>query len=77
MAISWSMCSPQMKSSSRRACRIIAEIARISEQQAAEVLQQSNNEVKTAIVVSVRKVSPAEARELLAKAAGRLRAVIG
>lgn len=60
-----------------RACRIIAEIAHISEQSAAEVLQQSNNEVKTAIVVSMRKVTPVEAREVLAKATGRLREVIG
>jgi N-acetylmuramic acid 6-phosphate etherase len=60
-----------------RACRIIAEIAHLSEQQAAELLRQSNNEVKTAIVVSMRKTTPAEARELLAKAAGRLREVIG
>jgi N-acetylmuramic acid 6-phosphate etherase len=59
-----------------RARRIVAEIAGVSKEDAAHLLTQANNEVKTAIVMQRRSVTPEEARRLLSKAGGRLRPVI-
>jgi N-acetylmuramic acid 6-phosphate etherase len=59
-----------------RARRIVAQVAGIGEADAARLLEESNNEVKTAIVVHRRQVTPDEARRLLKEANGRLRAVI-
>lgn len=60
-----------------RACRIAAEIAGISHDEAARLLQQTGNDVKLAIVVSIRHVTPDEARSLLTQAGDNLRTVIG
>lgn len=59
-----------------RAKRIVAEVAGIDEAQAAEFLAQTNNEVKTAVVVALLGVTPDEARKRIARANGVLRAVI-
>jgi N-acetylmuramic acid 6-phosphate etherase len=59
-----------------RARRIVAQVAGVSEADAARLLDSTNNEVKTAIVLSRRKVTPDEARRLLSLAGGRLRLVI-
>lgn len=59
-----------------RAARIVAEIAGIDEEQARGVLAQTDNEVKTAVVVSLLGVSVQEARQRLAAAGGVLRTVI-
>lgn len=59
-----------------RARLIVAQVAEISAEDAARLLAESNNEVKTAIVAYRRKVAPEEARRLLNDAGGRLRAVI-
>jgi N-acetylmuramic acid 6-phosphate etherase len=61
----------------QRARRIIAEIARVSDADAERLLEQSGNEVKTAVVVHVRGVTPEEARRLLADVGGRLGLIIG
>lgn len=62
---------------SERARRLVAQIAGVSEEDAARLLAKTNNEVKTAVVVQRRGVSPEEARQLLKDAGGRLREVIG
>lgn len=59
-----------------RARRIVAQVAGISQETAEELLQQCNRDVKVAIVMSRRGVSPDEARQLLTAANGRLRQVI-
>jgi N-acetylmuramic acid 6-phosphate etherase len=59
-----------------RARRFVAQVANVSEEDAGGLLAQTNNEVKTAIVVQRRGVSPDEARRLLKEAGGRLREVI-
>ncbi len=56
-----------------RSVRIVAAIAVISEQQAAEQLARCNGEVKTAIVASKRSIEATEARALLVRSAGKLR----
>ena len=56
-----------------RSVRIVAAIAVISEQHAAEQLARCNGEVKTAIVASKRSIAAAEARALLVRSAGKLR----
>ena len=56
-----------------RSVRIVAAIAGITEQQAAEQLARCNGEVKTAIVASKRSLEAAEARALLDRSAGKLR----
>lgn len=59
-----------------RAGRIVAQIADIPQDEAADLLTQAQNEVKTAIVMARRKVDAGAARRLLAEARGRLRTVI-
>ncbi len=56
-----------------RSVRIVAAIADLNEQQAAEQLARCNGEVKTAIVASKRSLEAAEARALLVRSAGKLR----
>lgn len=59
-----------------RARRMIVLIAGVEYDEAARLLDASENEVKTAIVMARRGVDAAKARELLHGAGGRLRAVI-
>lgn len=59
-----------------RARRIVMEITGISPAEADALLQQTDNEVKTAVVVALLGLSPAAARERLAAAQGVLRVVI-
>jgi len=56
-----------------RSRRIVAALTQLSEPDAERVLQTCNGEVKTAIVVQRRSVTPDVARELLQKAQGQLR----
>ncbi len=60
-----------------RAQRIIAEVAGVPMETAANLLEQASGEVKTAIVIGRRNVSAEQARVLLNEAHGRLREVIG
>ncbi|MBZ0277057.1 MAG: N-acetylmuramic acid 6-phosphate etherase, partial [Anaerolineae bacterium] len=60
-----------------RARRIVSKITGVTHEEAGRLLDQTGNEVKTAVVVHVRQVTPDEARSLLAAAQGRLRDVIG
>lgn len=60
-----------------RACRIISEVAGVSEQEASRLLEQTGNQVKPAIVMALLDVSAGEARALLDKAQGMLGLVIG
>ena len=59
-----------------RSCRIVSMLAEVSESEADELLQQCDGEVKTAIVMKRRKVSPVRARRLLDEALGHLRRVL-
>jgi N-acetylmuramic acid 6-phosphate etherase len=56
-----------------RSVRIVAAIAGLNEQHAAEQLARCNGEVKTAIVASKRSIEATEARALLVRSAGKLR----
>ncbi len=56
-----------------RSIRIVSSITGLSEEQAAEQLNQCNGEVKTAIVAAKRAVEPQDARDLLTRAQGKLR----
>jgi N-acetylmuramic acid 6-phosphate etherase len=60
-----------------RARRIVAEVGGVDEATAGRLLAQCQNEVKTAIVSHLLRVTPDEARGLLARAGGRLSDVIG
>ncbi len=60
-----------------RACRIVVEVTGITYEEAGALLQQTDNEVKTAIVTALLGVTPAEARIHLNAAQGVLRGVIG
>jgi N-acetylmuramic acid 6-phosphate etherase len=60
----------------QRARRIVTEVAGVEQEQAARLLTQADQEVKTAIVMARRGVTPDAARALLAQADGRLRDVI-
>jgi N-acetylmuramic acid 6-phosphate etherase len=60
-----------------RACRIVAEIASIPYDEAARLLALTAKDVKLAIVVAVRHVTPDQARTLLAEAGDNLRGAIG
>jgi N-acetylmuramic acid 6-phosphate etherase len=60
-----------------RARRIVSEIAHVSEEMAAHLLEQTNNNVKAAIVVALRDVTPAQAQQLILEANGKLRSIIG
>jgi N-acetylmuramic acid 6-phosphate etherase len=59
-----------------RACRIVSEIANIPYEEASRLLDLTGKDVKLAIVVAVRHVTPDEARALLVEAGDSLRAVI-
>lgn len=59
-----------------RSQRIVSEITGLDTDEAVRILQRCNGEVKTAIVVSLRKVEPEVARSLLAKAGGQLRGAL-
>lgn len=59
-----------------RARRIVAEVSGVNEAEARRLLEQSGNEVKTAIVMSVLYTTPDEAREMLRNAGGMLRQII-
>jgi N-acetylmuramic acid 6-phosphate etherase len=56
-----------------RARRIVATIAEVSEADAESLLQRCDGEVKTAIVVKRRQVSPQQARQWLEQTHGHLR----
>lgn len=60
-----------------RAKRIVAEITAVTEDEAGKLLDAAGNEVKTAIVIHRRGVTPEQARLLLNEVGGRLREVIG
>ncbi len=59
-----------------RARRIIAQVTGIQYDTAALLLEESGNQVKTAIVMAQKGVSADEARRLISAAGGRLREVI-
>ena len=59
-----------------RARRLVTQITGVSEDEAARLLAETNNEVKTAVVVQKRGVTPEEARRRLKDAGGKLRSVI-
>jgi N-acetylmuramic acid 6-phosphate etherase len=60
-----------------RARQIVSKITGTSNQTARQLLLETNNEVKTAIVVHLKGATPQEARELLTSVNGRLRELIG
>jgi N-acetylmuramic acid 6-phosphate etherase len=60
----------------RRARRIVVEVTGLPEEQAAELLERANGEVKTAIVSHLAGVTPDEARIGLQAARGRVRDVL-
>jgi N-acetylmuramic acid 6-phosphate etherase len=57
----------------QRSKRIVALLTNLDEPAAEEQLERCGGEVKTAIVASLRKVSPEQARQMLAAAQGHLR----
>lgn len=59
-----------------RANRIVRIITGLDDHRAADLLQQSNGEVKTAIVVHLSGLTPEEAREKLRAADGNVRRVV-
>ena len=59
-----------------RSRRIVAAVAGVSETTAETLLQQCDGEVKTAIVVRRRGVTPQTARQWLAEAGGQLRGAL-
>ncbi len=59
-----------------RGCRIVSEIAKISEEEAKKYIKLSDNNVKTAIVMAMKEVTKEKALELLAKQNGILRKTI-
>jgi N-acetylmuramic acid 6-phosphate etherase len=61
----------------RRARGLVTKITGVDADRAAELLTQADNEVKTAVVIQRKQVDAATARQLLAKANGHLRRVIG
>ncbi|MBZ0305809.1 MAG: N-acetylmuramic acid 6-phosphate etherase [Anaerolineae bacterium] len=61
----------------QRAQRIVAEVVGVSEAEAEQLLHQTQQEVKTAIVVGLLHITPEEARRKLAETHGILRKVIG
>lgn len=61
----------------QRAQRIVAEVVGVSETEAEKLLLQTQQEVKTAIVVGLLHITPEEARRKLAETHGILRKVIG
>ncbi len=61
----------------KRAHGLVVQITSVDSERAAELLTQADNEVKTAVVMQRKQVDAATARDLLAKAGGHLRRVIG
>ena len=59
-----------------RSQRIVAEISGLQQPQAAELLNQCNGEVKTAIVAAIKGVAPDEGRRLLSQHQGHLRTTL-
>ncbi len=59
-----------------RGTRIVAEIAKISYEEATTFLKESGNKVKTACVMAIKKCSKEEAEQLLKLKGGILRKVI-
>jgi len=59
-----------------RSRRIVAALAGLAEDEAERVLRDCAGEVKTAVVATRRGVSPAAAREILARVGGQLRAAL-
>ncbi len=59
-----------------RASRLVMKIAEVDKIEADNLLKQSNNEVKTAVVMHKHNISAEEARTLLNQANGSLRQVI-
>lgn len=60
-----------------RACNIISQITGVSPQAAEDYLRRSGNKVKTACVMAAKNCSLRQAENLLQKAGGRLRDIIG
>jgi N-acetylmuramic acid 6-phosphate etherase len=63
---------PTNKKLEDRARRIIEEAAGVSEERAAELLEQSGRSVQTAIVMEKKRVSREQAKELLRAAHGKI-----
>lgn len=59
-----------------RGCRFVAEIAKISYDEAQKYIEQSGKNVKTACVMAIKKCSRVEAEQQLAAVKGILRKVI-
>ena len=59
-----------------RGTRIVAEIAKISYEEATELLKESENNVKTACVMAIKKCSKFDAEQMLKVNGGILRRVI-
>ena len=59
-----------------RSERIVADLTNLPQPQSAELLKQCGGEVKTAIVAALKDVSPDEARRLLSRSDGHLRATL-
>ncbi len=60
-----------------RSRRIVRMLAGVDDEQAQQLLDQCDGEVKTAIVVHRRRVDAHEARQILSRADGHLRKAIG
>jgi len=61
----------------QRARRIVGDATGLTLEQAAQILQESDGEVKTAIVAALANVSPVVARQRLRKTGGFVRKAIG
>ncbi|HEV7179990.1 MAG TPA: N-acetylmuramic acid 6-phosphate etherase [Candidatus Baltobacteraceae bacterium] len=59
-----------------RATRLVRAIAGVSTERASTLLAQANGSVKVAIVIALRNVDAAQARDLLAQQHGRLRPLL-
>ncbi len=64
---------PRNQKLENRACRIIAEIAGVSEEKAADLLFQAGRNVRVAVVMGRFDISRLQAEERLLRAGGRLR----
>jgi N-acetylmuramic acid 6-phosphate etherase len=62
---------------SARGRRIVAQVAKVSEERAASLLQVAGGNAKTAIVMAARGVDVEAAKALLEKHGGKLREIIG
>jgi len=59
-----------------RSCRIVSEVTGLSGEEAQRVLEECDGQLKVAIVATLLKVSPGEARNRLHSAGGHLREAI-